>query len=46
MPTRDCAGTVSGADLRMWFGSVVPAGTNLCSYRFDLGTAAVGSFDL
>jgi len=45
MPTRDRAGTVSGADLRVWFG-LVSAGTNLCSYRFDLGTAAVGSFDL
>ena len=26
--------------------SSVPAGTNLCSYWFGLGTAAVGSFDL
>jgi len=24
----------------------VPAGTNLCSYWFGLGTAAVGLFDL
>ena len=35
----------SSVDLRVWFGSF-PAGTNLCSYGFGLGAAAVGSFDL
>jgi len=37
--------TAASVDLRVYFGSV-PAGTNLCSYWFGLGTAAVGSFDL
>ena len=43
-PPRPPRRSAASADLRVWFGSV-PAGTNLCSYWFGLGTAMVGSFD-